>query len=546
MAFDEAPEIRKGVPLNQRRRLAIRLRFERRVKMARHDPMVFAELVLRAESDNRSIQLAQHQRVMLNFIHHHQRSIVILPINHAKTATTIAYLLWRIGREPHKRGVIVSATAEQAKKILVTIRDYLVSPLFRYIFPNAKRSREHAWTDTAITLERPRGIKDPTLMAVGLDTKRIQGSRLDLIYVDDLLTNENCGTKEQRDKVATFLVEKFVSRQELNGKVIFTNTVQHPDDALHRMEAQGWATIRMQVTGDIFVRDDVAVKDGLQPAWDDDELIPAADGDTIFGEHLRLKGRKPFDVLWKELYPDGPRFLQTMRNRYPISVTFNKLFMCTARDDDEALCKAEWIEKCKKAARDRGIHSLTESRSGTSTYTGVDLAFSKRTGADYSAIFTFEVLASGHRQILDIQFGRWSAVDLKAKIVQTHRRYDSVVRVENNGAQDLLVQLLVDENVGISIRPHQTGNNKVNPLTGIHAVFNDMAHGWWLIPNDVDGRCHPAVQRWIDECLYYVPDKHTGDVLISSWLAREQAREYGDLIRSSGPSGGGSMDVLSR
>jgi hypothetical protein len=35
------------------------------------------------------------------------------------------------------------------------------------------------------------------------------------------------------------------------------------------------------------------------------------------------------------------------------------------------------------------------------------------------------------------------------------------------------------------------------------------------------------VQQWVDDCLYYQPDAHTGDVLMAAYLAREQAREFG-------------------
>jgi hypothetical protein len=118
---------------------------------------------------------------------------------------------------------------------------------------------------------------------------------------------------------------------------------------------------------------------------------------------------------------------------------------------------------------------------------------------------------------------------LKDKILATHHRYDSILRVENNAAQKMLVDILAQENIGLPIKGHATGQNKANISTGVHAVFNDMAHGLWLIPNDKQGRVHPNVQVWIDECLYYTPDKHSGDILMASWFAREQAREFGAL-----------------
>jgi hypothetical protein len=53
-----------------------------------------------------------------------------------------------------------------------------------------------------------------------------------------------------------------------------------------------------------------------------------------------------------------------------------------------------------------------------------------------------------------------------------------------------------------------------------------MANGAWAFPNR-GGVCHPNIQRLIDDCLYYVPSKHTGDVLMSLFIAHEIAKKFG-------------------
>jgi hypothetical protein len=304
----------------------------------------------------------------------------------------------------------------------------------------------------------------------------------------------------------------------------------------------------MQITGDIYVQDDILEAE-KEAFWDHPMLEPVPVDhaeDVSLGEHLRIKGRTPELGLWPERFPDGIGLIKRLRDRHPITSEFNRLFMSTCRDDGEAMCKAEWVELCKKNARDRGIHTMTGKRVGGDTYTGVDLAFSKSDSADYTAIFTIEILPSMHRKILDVQFGKWSAPEIKNRILDVHNRYGSIVRVENNSAQKMLIDLMADENRGMPIKGHTTGNNKANPTTGVHAVFNDMAHGLWLIPNDAAGRCHPAIQRWIDECLYYTPDSHTGDLLMSSWFCREQARAYGALRKEEQGKNSGLSGLLAR
>jgi len=169
---------------------------------AREDPAAFFDFVMRDERGQR-VKIAPHQVIAFDFMLKHQRSVNIWPVNHSKTYLTAALTLWMLGREPMTRGVIVSATQEQAMKPLAMISDYLMhSNELRVAFPHLQpthRKRE-PWTQTAITVDRPAGIRDSSLKAVGFEGA-ILGSRLDWIIIDDLLTHENAGTDDQRRKI---------------------------------------------------------------------------------------------------------------------------------------------------------------------------------------------------------------------------------------------------------------------------------------------------------------------------------------------------------
>jgi hypothetical protein len=59
------------------------------------------------------------------------------------------------------------------------------------------------------------------------------------------------------------------------------------------------------------------------------------------------------------------------------------------------------------------------------------------------------------------------------------------------------------------------------------------------------------VQEWVKSCLDYEPGKHVDDVLIASWLAREQARAlgYGSAMRGGAQSNstrGLGQSIMSR
>jgi hypothetical protein len=504
------------------------LQGEQGLAKARTDIEAFAQYVIREERKRKGILMAPHQKIGLAHMWAHTRSVQIWPVNHAKTTCDVIAALFAIGTNPNSRGAIVSETQAQSGKLLRVIREYIdTSEAYRKVFPHVRRGKQ--WTDTALTVQRDAGIKDPTVVAIGVDGG-IAGARLDWIIVDDILSFRNTRTKEQRDRIYTWLDSSVLSRFEGDsGHVIVTNSAWHPDDVLHRLSKQGWGTLRMQVDGGIFVKDDAEwiAKGKL---WDH-SLLEATHETTIgnegFGEKLKLKGQEIGELLWKN-HPTI-KSLEELRMRHPITAEFNRLYMSICRDDDSSYCKVEWIEQCKSEAYKRGYESFTYEKHGANTFTGVDLAVSPGEESDDCALFTFEVLPDGKRLILDIDVGKYDGPTMVKKIVDLHRRYDCVVRVENNGAQSLLLHFLAEQGAHVPVKGHHTGRNKAHPEHGVMSLFTEMAQGLWLIPSDKNGRVNPATQRWIDECLYYVPSKHTGDVLMSSWLAREQARAWGML-----------------
>jgi intein/homing endonuclease len=458
------------------------------------------------------------------------------------TFSTAALALFLMGKDPTMRGAIVSATQEQAKKPLSMVRDYIeTSVKLRAVFPNLRPSQRTSdpWTQTSITVDRPEGIRDPSLVAVGIGGA-LPGSRLSWVLVDDILNMENTGTKESRDKVYEFFDSSVLSRMDLRGaKIIITNTAWHTDDMLHRLEKAGWPTMRMSIDGNIMVSTPPQIGlDGVDvpDTWGiDDEIAdyirPATDKPDE--QVLRLVSEQPdpdnTTPLWPEVFTP-PLVEKLKRNHLPHR--FNQLFCNNCRDDATARCKDEWIELCKQKARDLGHYHLLQERylGDGQIYTGVDLAIEPGEEHDDTSFFTFEVLPSGLRRILDIDVLQCDGPTIINKIIEKHRRFNSIIRVENNAAQQYIIQFTRKLAPGLPVKPHTTGRNKVHPTHGVESMFVELSHGIWLIPNDKYGRVEPVVQKFIDACLFYSPSKHTPDVLMSAWLAREMARAAGALV----------------
>lgn len=424
-------------------------------------PEAFTSFAMRSEQTQEYVnRLPPHQEIGLAHMWGNHRSVQIWPINHSKSWTATAMALFLVGKYPNGRGAIVSATAAQAEKSLMLMKEYIDGPhsqVFRDVFPGVCRGAGK-WTDSQITVQRKPGIKDPTVSAYGLDSKKITGSRLDWIVVDDLLNLENTGNKESRDNVATKFDVQIYSRLEAHewSRIVMLNSAFHPDDVLHRKEKQGWATLRMQVDGSLYVKDDAMT---LDRPWDHELLKPHPEADSStegdLGERLTYKGWQPGDMLWKG-HPTIPS-IDYLKFKYPVTQEFNRLYMSVCRDDGSSFCKSAWIEQSKVAARTAGYKQFIHTKRGGRTFTGVDLAVQQGEEHDSTCLFTFETLPDGRRLVLDIDVGKYDGPTVVEKIIEVHRRYDSIVAVENNACLRPDMQVLTRERGYVRIDDVQVG-----------------------------------------------------------------------------------------
>jgi hypothetical protein len=514
---------------------------------AREDIEVFFEFVMRDFSTRKSVRLAPHQKVALQFAMAHDRVVNIWSVGSSKTWLSTGLTLFQIGTNPTMRGAIVSASEEIAGKVLRLARDYIEQSVeLKLVFPHLRRTQREGepWTQTAITVDRVVGIKDATLTAYGIESDRIIGSRLSWVLVDDILNEENTSTHEAREKIKNLMDKNVLSRLDpVGGRIVMTNTPWHPEDLVnHCCHRLGWATLRMDILGDIIVFDDVRRQDEarelgieFQP-WDSEHLRPADSNPTNPACRLVAHDPDPHNQisLWPERYSDA--WIEDKRRSLAPHV-FNQLYRGIATSDETARCKTEYVEKCLKHARDLCIaHMVSEYKGPYPTYTGVDLAISPGEEHDDTAFFTFEARPGGVNVILDIDVGQWNGPEILNKLFDKVTRYNSIVRVENNQAQDFIRQFALQRDLSIPVKPHTTeARAKAHPETGVEGLFVEMSNGAWVFPNTQHGDKHPMLVKFINDCINYVPSKHTADSLMACYFARAQKVEWQGL---GGPNDG--------
>lgn len=451
-----------------------------RIKLAREDAATFTRLVLKDEQSGGAVAPAPMHDEWHDLADHHDRLVLMAHVESGKTQQlSVGRVLWTLGRDSNARCVVVSNTAAQATKIVRSIAGYLERSVeLRDVFPGLKKSSTGPWTSTALTVERKGAPKDPSVLAVGVHGS-IVGARIDLLVLDDLLDYENTRTQAQRQDVWDWIHSTLFGRLTEHSKVIVVGNVYHRDDFLHRLEASPvWKTKRFPIM------------EANVPSW---------------------PSRWSLERISQKRDELGP-------------LEFARQMLCQARDDAESRFKREWIDRCLARGAGRTmVNALATIPPGCAVYTGVDLAIQQHSGADLTVLFTILVHPTGDREVLNIESGRFAGPEIVQRIQQVHHRYQGIVLVENNAAQDFILQF-TRAGSAVPVRPFTTGRNKAHPEFGVESLAAEMAGGKWVIPNGHGGRMHPEVDAWVNEMLYYDPRAHTGDRLMASWFAREAAR----------------------
>lgn len=513
--------------------------------LARNCPKRFFTLVAREERTRSPITCLPHLQLMLDFISGHTHCVVRGAIECGKTYGIGMWILWMLGNDPTHRAAVVSAAQEQSMKPLRMVSDHITDPLLaswtQLVFPRLRKTRreQEPWTQTAITVERPAGIRDPSLKA-SMMGGALPGSRLSIICVDDILTQENTATSVNRTKIVDFFDSTILTRLDQNNenaRCIVSNTPWHQDDLTHVLQRRGWPTLVMSADGNIeLFNADKFIAD-KQKQWDSHAIVPSSRIDTGrepgFDGSYRLAAHAPdpheLKSLWDLKY-NAQALSQKRQGMLP--ARFNQVYLCQVRDDETARCKYEWIEGCKEQGR--GLRLVERYDGGNLTVTGVDFGIGVEARHDKTAIVTIELLPNGKRRILHIESGRWDGPTIMRKLGKIVWAMKSIVRVESNQAQKWMQDFLRAANASFPVKAMPTGKNKRHPVFGIEGLFVELQNKAWIIPCDHNGKCHAEVQQLVNDCLDFTPEGHAGDTLMATWIAREQARSLGD-----GKLGGG-------
>lgn len=423
-------------------------------------------------------------------------------VTHNTSQIAIGRVLWELGRNPNLRVMLLYNAEDSAAKTLGAIKRYIESSKeLHAVFPNLRRGS--VWKDDQIFVQRTAYDRNPSIVAVGYNSRRIGGSRVDLLIVDDLLDAVVTATEAQRRKLSSWVKNTVFTRLTRTALVAFLTNAWHPRDLAHELvRERGWFSLKRPIRN--------------------------TDGSISWGRwtEARLK------LVRKELGP----------------LEYARAFECNPRDDEARVFRPEHVEAA--LAKGKGysfLRGLSRMPDNCLIVTGVDLA----AGDDAKTKGARTVLSSvffhpnQDRQLVRLKSGRWRArqiLDNVAAVGALYPRNHWVV-VENNGVQQYILDLAHENHVevGVALVPFTTGRNKADPRFGVASMSAEFEATRWILPSDCDEDEQEEVEGLVSDLIDYVPEAHTGDKLMATWMAREIGRKifarfYGSGRRYEGSS----------
>ena len=402
--------------------------------------------------------LPHRQEFMDFYADPHPNKLHLAPRGHLKTSTMTAYILWRILKNPDITVLIVSNTLELSRKIVDNIRGHLDH--------NTKLHRDFGriaaepWGREAIRVQRPNLlIKEPTVQAAGIGSS-ILGSHFDLIWMDDIVREENQWTPEQREKVWEWYGGTLQKCKTRTTEWIATGTRKNLDDIYSRFMGFAHWTCRV-----------------------DKALIDETTGEVL------CPFLESFDALLQMRSENPHKFAQEMQNE-PYQLEGKEL-------------KREWLR----------YYDPADPPDFNWIYMGVDPAVGKSDLASYTAVVLLGVTPDLRFYVLDLQRHRWH-VEWEDNVGALWLRYCAegrsplTVAVESVMTMQYVTLPLVEKFPTMPVRfvnYRQKGDTQVkDKIARIRALGIHFMHGRVYLP---DPNAYPATITFEKEEYLSFPDK---------------------------------------
>ena len=458
--------------------------------------------------------------------------MVNMPPEHAKTTSiTINYVVYRICMDPNIRVILVSKTAEMAKKMLYAIKTRLTHPRYEamieaYAPLGGFDKDSEAWNQTMIYVSdnaRDSGEKDPTVQALGI-RGHIYGARADLIILDDTVDLTNA---HEYEKQIDWLQSEVISRISASGSMLVVGTRlaskdlyrELRDESRYPDEASPWSYLSMPAVLEFADK---------EPDWV--TLWPRSNqpepGSKIETQDADAEG---YYAKW-----DGPRLSKKRRRVSPRAWA---MVYQQQQVSEDAVFNPEMIKAAINGNRMAGpipkgmVNQRTNGMDGLIIVAGLDPATSGHTAAVVMGLD----IKSQKRYVLDV-YNKINTPEAMRDMIKdfTVKYRISEWRIERNGFQGFLVH---DRELnefcstrGTVIKPHFTGQNKHDTDFGVASMASLFSN--WENKNQMielpSTHGQESCKQLVEQLVTWspsAPKTQKTDIVMAMWFAELSCRD---------------------
>jgi predicted phage terminase large subunit-like protein len=340
-----------------------------------------------------------------------KRLMVFMPPRHSKSETgTIHFPAWYLMRNPDKRVIITSYSADLAKTFSLRIRALVkeFGPKLFNVYLSDELAKAEQWA-----------IKDHhgMLIAAGVGGP-ITGQGASLFIIDDPIKNaEEANSPTIRQKIWDWWTTTAYTRLEPDGAVVLTLTRWHEDDLAGRLIKQmgeegqeQWHILRL-------------------PALAEDENDPM--------------GRKIGEALWPSRY-SRERLLEIQKSVG--SYVWSALYQQRPQDLGGGAFKAHWFKWYTKNEISFHDNSWWYRDERMILFQGVDPAISEKEEADDFVIFTAGITETYKIIVLEVYDDHLDFPDQVKAIIKKYQEWlPERIGLETNAYQRALKQQTIKD-----------------------------------------------------------------------------------------------------
>ena len=459
--------------------------------------------------------------------------MVNMPPEHAKTTSiTINYVVYRICMDPNIRVILVSKTAEMAKKMLYAIKTRLTHPRYEamieaYAPLGGFDKDSEAWNQTMIYVSdnaRDSGEKDPTVQALGI-RGHIYGARADLIILDDTVDLTNA---HEFEKQIDWLQSEVISRISASGSMLVVGTRlaskdlyrELRDESRYPDEASPWSYLSMPAVLEFNNKESDWVT--LWPRSNQPEP-----GSKIETQEADADG---YYAKW-----DGPRLSKKRRRVSPRAWA---MVYQQQQVSEDAIFSPEAIKAAINGNRMAGpipkgmVGQRINGMDGLIIVAGLDPATSGHTAAVVMGLD----IQTQKRYLLDVYNKAGITPEAMRDMIKelTVKYRISEWRIERNGFQGFLVH---DRELnefcstrGTVIKPHFTGQNKHDTDFGVASMTSLFSN--WQNKNQLielpSTHGQESCKQLVEQLVTWAPDApktQKTDIVMAMWFAELSCRD---------------------